>query len=438
MTDPHPRSREAAARLRRLVPAGAHAYSKAADQWPATAPPLLARGQGAWVWDADGHRYTDWFAGLTCCPLGHAHPAVTAAVTAALTQGTAFQLPTHTELKAAETFLSLVATGDDMVKFAKNGSDSADGALKLARYATGRRYVAKCAEHPFFSTGDWFIGTTAARGGTHPEPAARTLDFPYNDTATIEQLFTDHCQDLAAVILEPVRFTPPDQLFFARLRELCTRNGTVLIFDETVTGLKYHLGGARALTGVHPDLTCWGKGIGGGLPLSALTGRRDLMELGDHTRPLPGQPPLLLLSTTHGSDGASLAAMIATVTELVATDAITRAYATGADLRRSVDSMLAQAGLAGHIRLTGYDCFINIEATGTDQITEPQLKTLFLAEAIRCGALVRGIFYPTTVHTTEHLELTANAIGHAAVICARALNDHAVAVPLPAAIRRAL
>jgi glutamate-1-semialdehyde 2,1-aminomutase len=436
MNELHPHGRTAAARLRHLVPAGSHAYSKAADQWPTTAPPLLTRGQGAFVWDIDGRRYTDWFAGLTCCPLGHAHPAVTAAVTHAMEQGTAFQLPTTAELEAAETFLGLVATGDDMVKFAKNGSDTVDGALKLARYATGRPLVAKCEQHPFFSTGDWFIGTTAARGGTHPEPAARTLDFPYNDTPAIERLFTEHGQDLAAVILEPVRFTPPDRAFFARLRQLCTEHGTVLVFDETVTGLKYHLGGARALTGVHPDLTCWGKGIGGGLPLSALTGRRDLMELGDHTRPLPGRPPLLLLSTTHGSDRAALAAMVATVTEIATTDALARAHATGAELRHAVETQIAQAGLAGHIRLTGYDCFLGVETTGNTQVSGPQLKTLFLSEAIRGGALVRGIFYPTAVHTAEHLELTAQAVRHATSVCAHALDGNTAAIGLPATPRR--
>ncbi|WKK24234.1 aminotransferase class III-fold pyridoxal phosphate-dependent enzyme [Streptomyces olivoreticuli] len=438
MSERHPQGRAAAERLRHLVPAGAHAYSKAADQWPSTAPPLLTRGHGAWVWDADGHRYTDWFAGLTCCPLGHAHPAITQAVTRALQRGTAFQLPTTAELEAAETFLGLVATGDDMAKFAKNGSDTVDAALKLARYATGRHLVAKCAEHPFFSTGDWFIGTTAARGGTHPEPAARTLDFPYNDTPAVERLFAEHGQDLAAVILEPVRFTPPDPAFFARLRELCTRHGTVLVFDETVTGLKYHLNGARTLTGVYPDLTCWGKSIGGGLPVSALTGHRALMELGDHARPLPGRPPLLLLSTTHGSDGAGLAAMVATVTEIAATDAIARAHTTGAEIRRSIDAVLAEADIDTHIRLTGYDCFMNVETMGNSKISGPQLKTLFLAEAIQAGALVRGIFYPTAAHTGEHLTLTEDAVRRAARVCARALDGSAADIPLPAAPARPL
>ncbi|MCZ4126181.1 aminotransferase class III-fold pyridoxal phosphate-dependent enzyme, partial [Streptomyces sp. H39-S7] len=356
---------------------------------------------------------------------------------AALQRGTAFQLPTTAELQAAEVFLSQVAVGDDMVKFAKNGSDTVDGALKLARYATGRTLVAKCSEHPFFSTGDWFIGTTAACGGTHPEPGSRTRDFPYNDTAAIEALFTEHSGDLAAVILEPVRFTAPDPVFFARLRELCTQHGTVLVFDETVSGLKYRLCAAGPLTGVRPDLTCWGKGIGGGMPLSALTGRRDLMQLGDHARPRPGQPPLLLLSTTHGSDGASLAAMVATVGELHSTNAIPRAHAIGATLRNTLAAVLTESGLDRLVRLTGYDCFLNIETLGTERLTAPQLKALFLSETIRAGALVRGIFYSTTVHTAEHLELTAAAVRHAATVCVRALNGQNPA-PIPVTAVRPL
>lgn len=148
MHDSHPRGRAAATRLRRIVPAGAHAYSKAADQWPPSAPPLLDRREGALVRDLDGHRYIDRFTGLTCCPLGHAHPAVTGAGTRVLARGTAFQLPARAELDAAETFLSMVAAPDEMVKFAKNGSDTIDGALKLARYTTGRTLVAKCEWHP--------------------------------------------------------------------------------------------------------------------------------------------------------------------------------------------------------------------------------------------------------------------------------------------------
>ncbi|AUY50420.1 aminotransferase class III-fold pyridoxal phosphate-dependent enzyme [Streptomyces sp. CB01881] len=428
----HPVGEQAAARLRRLVPGGAHAYSKAADQWPTTAPPLLARGQGAWVWDMDGRQYTDWFAGLTCCPLGHAHPAVTAAITAALERGTAFQLPAHAELAAAETFLEVVAPDDEMVKFAKNGSDTVDGALKLARYATGRTKVARCAEHPFFSTGDWFIGTTAASGGTHPEPAARTLDFSYNDLGSLERLFAEDGKDLAAVILEPVRFTPPDPGFFQALRRLCDRHGTLLIYDETVSGLKWRLGGAGPLTGIRPDLTCWGKGIGGGLPLSALTGGRDLMQLGDHARPQAGQPPLFLLSTTHGADTASLAAMVATVTEMAAANAIGRAHAAGAELRGMVNAILAEEGVEQSVRLAGYDCFLNIETA------EPGLKALFLQEAVRAGALVRGIFYPTAAHTAEHLEQTAVAVHRAAQVCGRALTDGAGADLLPVPARRPL
>ncbi len=429
-----PESERLARRLRTLVPGGAHAYSKTCDQWPATAPPVLTEGHGAWVWDADGHAYVDWFAGLSCVPLGHAHPAVTAAVTAALRRGTSFQLPAAAELAAAETFLDVVA-GDEMVKFAKNASDAVDASLKLARYATGRLLVARCADHPFFSTGDWFIATTAASGGTLPHAAAHTLSFGYNDVPGIAALFAEHGGQVAAVICEPVRFTKPDLVFFAELRRLCSLHGTVLIFDETVTGMKYRLRGARTLTGVTPDLTIWGKGIANGLPLSALTGRRDLMSLADTTRPpAPGRPGLLMLSTTHGAETASLAAMTATVRTMADADVLTRTHAIGAELRHRIEQALAAAGMAEHLILAGYDCFLGLEARDTSGTPCPQLKTLFIQEIIRGGALFRGIFYPTYAHHGPHLDLTAAAAATAARSCARALDDgieHHLARPVP-------
>ncbi|MFI6448807.1 aminotransferase class III-fold pyridoxal phosphate-dependent enzyme [Kitasatospora sp. NPDC050543] len=199
-----------------------------------------------------------------------------------------------------------------------------------------------------------------------------------------------------------------------------------------MSGLKWRLGGAGHLTGIRPDLTCWGKGIGGGLPLSTLTGGRDLMQLGDHARPRVGQPPLFLLTTTHGADTASLAAMVATVTEMATTDAIGRAHATGTELRGMVNAILAEAGVEQSVRLADYDCFLNIETAG------PGLKALFLQEAIRAGALVRGIFYPTAAHTAEHVEQTAVAVRRAAQACGRALTDGAGADLLPAPAQRPL
>ncbi|MGH3980402.1 MAG: aminotransferase class III-fold pyridoxal phosphate-dependent enzyme [Pseudonocardiaceae bacterium] len=416
-------SRMLAERLRRLVPARAHAYSKAFDQWPATAPPILTEGRGAWVWDADGHAYVDWFAGLSSVPLGHAHPVVAAAVAEAISRGSSFQLPSTTELDAAETFLSLVA-GDQMVKFAKNASDAVDAAIKLARYATGRTLVAKCADHPFFSIGDWFIGTTAARGGTLPEAAAHTRGFPYNNISALTALFDRHGPDLAAIICEPVRFTPPDLGFFAELRRLADRHGTVVIFDETVTGLKYHLNGARTLTGITPDLTVWGKGIANGLPVAALTGRADLMSLGDTTSArTDGRAPLLLLSSTHGGETVGLSALIATVRTMAETNVLAHTHATGADLRRRLSTVLSEAGLDEHIRLVGYDCFLGIDCYGADGEPSPELKALFIQEIVRCGALFRGIFYTTAAHHEPHLDLTTNAAATATRTCISALSD---------------
>ncbi|WP_019632467.1 aminotransferase class III-fold pyridoxal phosphate-dependent enzyme [Actinomadura atramentaria] len=414
------RSQRAAERLRDLVPGGAHAYSKTAAQWPSTAPAMLSHGRGAWVWDLDGVRYLDWFAGLSSVPLGHAHPAVTAAVTRALERGTNFQLPAHAELRAAGLFLD--ATGDEMVKFGKNASDAVDGAIKLARHATGRTTIARAADQPFFSTGDWFIATTAAASGTLPGAAAHTLGFPYNDRAALARLFTDHRDDLAAVICEPVRFVRPEPEFFADLRRLCTAHGTVLIFDETVTGLKYEFPAARPLTGITPDLTIWGKGIANGLPLSALTGRADLMRQADTTRPpKPGRAGLLMMSSTHGGEAASLAAMTATLTVMRREQALLRTRATGTALRNTLDDALTAADVQDHLTLTGYPVFLGLHARGNEHITDHELRALFIQEVVRRACLFRGIFYATHAHVRDHVDLTADAVAAAATTCARAL-----------------
>ena len=158
------RSREATRRLEALVPGGAHTYAKAADQYPEGMAPVIARGVGATVWDVDGNRYLELGSGLRSVALGHRHPRVDAAVRAALDLGANFTRPSMIELEAAERLLSVRPAGD-MVKFAKNGSDATTAAVRLARAVTGRDHVALCSDQPFFSTDDWFIGTSAMPAG---------------------------------------------------------------------------------------------------------------------------------------------------------------------------------------------------------------------------------------------------------------------------------
>jgi len=177
-----PRSDAANARLHSLVPGGAHTYAKGDDQYPEGLAPVISHGNGSHVWDVDGNEYIEYGSGLRAVSLGHAHPRVVEAVRNQLERGSNFVRPSIVELEAAETFLRTVPTAD-MVKFAKNGSDVTTAAVKLARAVTGRPLVAICADQPFFSIDDWFIGTTPMAAGIPQQLTDLTVGFPYGDLA---------------------------------------------------------------------------------------------------------------------------------------------------------------------------------------------------------------------------------------------------------------
>ncbi|HEX6288646.1 MAG TPA: glutamate-1-semialdehyde 2,1-aminomutase [Herpetosiphonaceae bacterium] len=415
-----PKSHQLSDQLRSLVPSGAHAFSKAADQWPACSPRMLSHGKGAWVWDIDGNRYVDWFTGLTTVSLGHAYPTVIERVAAQLAQGQNFQLPTALEYTAARTFLDTIALAE-MVKFAKDGSTVNDAALRLARAYTGRSYVAKCRDQPFFSYGDWFIGKTRCNNGILPEAYQYTLEFPYNDLEYLERLFATYSEQIAAVIVEPVRFDRPQPGFLEGLRDLCTREGALLIFDEVVTGMKYHLNGAQAMFGVQPDLTTWGKGIANGFALSALTGPRAIMDLGDTTQ--HDGTRIFLLSSTHGGESSSLAAMIATVETFAAHDLIGQNYACGRQLREQGMTILAEYGIAEQVEFIGYDCFLAMKYRDAQGAESRAFRTLFFQELVKHGVLFRGIFYPTVSHRDTELDATLAAFRRAAETYRAALEQ---------------
>jgi len=302
------RSTAAQARLHELVPGGAHTYARGADQYPEDMAPVIARGFGARVEDLDGNTFVEYGMGLRAVTLGHGYEPVTSAVAQAITEGVSFTRPSGLELRAAETFLAQVP-GAEMVKFAKNGSDVTTAAVKLARAATGRTRVAVCRSQPFFSTDDWFIGTTPMRAGVLEAESRLTVGFDYNDLDSVRSLLARYPGEIACLILEPATAgAEPERGFLEGLRELADEDGFVLVFDEMITGMRWSRHGAQHVYGVTPDLSTWGKALGNGFPISALAGRRELMELGglrtDASR-------VFLLSTTHGAETAGLAAYLA-------------------------------------------------------------------------------------------------------------------------------
>jgi glutamate-1-semialdehyde 2,1-aminomutase len=405
-------------RLRKVVPGGGHTYAKGADQFPEKFPAVIARGAGCRVWDVDGNEFIEYGMGLRAVTLGHAYPPVVEAVRESLALGTNFTRPAAMELECAELFLSLIH-GAEMVKFTKDGSTALSAALKLARAHTGRKRAAICADHPFFSYDDWFIATTTMDGGIPREAYEETLRFPYNDEPALDALFAEHGGDLAAVFLEPARLTDPAPGYLEKLRALCTQHGVVLVFDEMITGFRWHLHGAQHLYGVTPDLSTFGKALANGFALSALAGKRSLMRLGSRSAP---EENVFLLSTTHGAETPSLAAGIRTMQIYRDEPVVEHLHRQGERLRVGLTQAAQRHGVQEQFQLFGRACNLLFGTKDAAGKPSQEFRTLLLQETLR-----RGILMPSLVvsysHRDEDIDRTIDAIDQALAIYARALSD---------------
>ena len=401
-----------------LIPGGAHTYAKGDDQYPQQSPAFIVRGKGCHVWDMDGNEFIEYGMGLRAITLGHAYPPVVEAAARQMQLGANFVRPAPIEVECAERFLELIPTAD-MVKFGKHGSDALDGAVRLARAHTGRDYIAICGDHPFFSTADWFIGTTPMPGGIPQWVRSHTVKFKYNDLASVQTLFDLHPGQIACVILEPARLEEPAAGFLTGLKAMCQHNGVVLIFDEMITGFRWHRSGAQHVYGVTPDLSTFGKAIANGFGLSALAGRREIMQLGgyDHDR-----ERVFLLSTTHGAETHSMAAAIAAMTTYRTEDVVGHLYRQGARLRRGVAAAASAAGVQAQVECLGRDCGLIYTTRDQDGQPSQEFRALFLQELIRRGVLAPS-FMVSYAHTDSDIDHTINAVSDALITYRRALED---------------
>ena len=404
-------------RAHALIPGGAHTYAKGDDQFPRRSPGFIVRGEGCRVWDADGNEFIEYGMGLRSVLLGHAYPAVIAAAERQLRLGTNFTRPAQVEVEAAEEFLGVV-TGAEMVKFTKDGSTANDAAIRLARAHTGRDLVAACADHPFFSYGDWFIGTTPMNAGIPKAIRDLTLSFRYDDLGSVERLFAEHPGRIACLILEASRGEDPREGFLQRVQRLCRQHGAVFILDECITGFRWHLGGAQRHYGITPDLSTFGKALANGFAVSALAGRRELMELGGirHRR-----DRVFLLSTTHGGETHALAAAIAAMRVYRSEPVVEHLHRQGARLAAGFEALARAHGVADRVRVSGRPCNLTFATLGPSGAPCQAFRALFLQELI-----ARGILAPSLVvsysHRDAEVDRTLEAIDGALGVYRRALD----------------
>ncbi|MFZ5915712.1 MAG: glutamate-1-semialdehyde 2,1-aminomutase [Chloroflexota bacterium] len=415
------KSKELLAAARRVIPGGVSSPVRA-FRAVGGEPLFIARGEGAYLWDEDGNRFVDYVLSWGPLILGHAHPAVVEALAEAATRGTSYGAPTALETELAELVIEMVPSVE-MVRFVNSGTEATMSALRLARAYTGRHKIVKF-EGCYHGHGDMLLvqagSGVATLGlpdspGVPPGAAQDTLTAPFNDLAAVEALFEQYPAEIAAVILEPVAgnmgVVPPADGFLAGLRQLTQAHGALLIFDEVMTGFRVALDGAQALYGIDPDLTTLGKVIGGGLPVGAYAGKREIMEM------VAPAGPMYQAGTLSGNPLAMTAGLV-TLRELRKPGVFDGLVARTERLCQGIGQAAAEAGVPVYQTQIGtmFCVFFNPEpvidyasAKKSDTAAFGCFFQAMLASGIYLAPSQFEAGFTSTAHSDEVIEATLEA-----------------------------
>ena len=419
------RSQQLFEQAQRVIPGGVNSPVRSFRAVAGT-PPFLARGQGSRVWDVDGNEYIDYLGSWGPLALGHAHPVVVEAVQRAAADGTSFGAPVEQEVELAEIICAALPSVDSL-RLVNSGTEACMTALRLARAYTGRPKIVKFAGN-YHGHADGLLVAAGSGALTHGVPtsagvpesyAAETLVATYNDVASVAELFAAWPNDIAAVIVEPVAgnmgVVPPASGFLNSLRSITETNGALLIFDEVITGFRVAYGGAQSLFGVTPDITTMGKIIGGGLPVGAYGGRRDVMEM---VAPLG---PMYQAGTLSGNPLA-VTAGVATLKELQRPGTYERLEESANRLTDGIAAAFSQVEIPASINRVGsmFTGFFNPGPVATLSEVEKSDTTTY--GRYFHALLERGVYiapsqfeagFVSVAHTDADIDRTIVAVGDA-------------------------
>lgn len=393
----------------KVIPGGAQTFSKMPYQHvEGVAPKFLLRGKGCRVWDMDGNEFIDSVLGLGAIILGHCDDEVNRAFFE--TAGEYFNTPSLPHPLEYELAVKLneIILGSEMVRFAKNGSDVTSAAVRLARHITGRDIIACTGYHGWH---EWYIGATQRCAGVPKAVRQLTKVFGYNDFASVEKIFNDHKDNVAAVMLEPVNFDPPKDNFLQKLRDICKKNGTILIFDEVITGFRINIGGAQKYFSVIPDLTCVGKSIANGFPLSALCGKAEYMRGFKDA----------FFSGTFGGEIASIAAALKTIEIHKRENVSKHMTAMGEILISGFNGALKELDVP-YCKCYGYGWWPKYSFDEVEGFTSFELLTLFQQELVKRGVLTRNTVFLCLSHAEPQIRQMLQAMKEALLVVKEAVS----------------
>jgi glutamate-1-semialdehyde 2,1-aminomutase len=386
MSDRYSNSEKMLEQALKIIPLGSQTFSKSMTQYPfGVSPYFIIRGRGSHVWDVDGNEYTDFVNSLNAITLGYNDPDVTAAVRAQLEDGNIFSLPHPIEARVAEKIAEMVPCAE-MVRFGKNGSDATAGAIRVARAYTSRDHVAVCGYHGWQ---DWYIGSTARHRGVPEATRALTHTFKYNDLDSLNTIFKQWPDNVAAVIMEPMNITEPKKGYLENVKDCAQKHGAVFIFDETITGFRFARGGAQEFFGVTPDLATFGKGLANGYPVSAVVGKAEIMRLMEE----------VFFSFTFGGETLSLAAALATMTKLQNQPVVETIIMQGNKILLGLTELFNKHGVNHILSLSGHPSWSFLTFKEGLPYNSWEIKTLFLQEMFSRGILILSTHNMSFAHS---------------------------------------
>ena len=392
-----------------IIPATTQTLAKGPQQnVKGIAPKYLEKGKGSHVWDVDGNEYIDFNMGIGPLSLGYSYPKIDNAIKKQLEDGITFSLMHPLEVEVAELINEVVPNAES-VRYSKTGVDVTTAAIRVARAYTGKEKVLCCGYHGWH---DWYISVTDKNKGIPNAVNDLTFTINYNDIQSVKDSIDS---DIAAIILEPFVFEPPKDNFLHELRKLCDDNGILLIFDEMWTGFRIALGGAQEYFGVNADMATFSKAVANGMPISILTGRKEVMRVLDED---------VFFYTTFGGEALSLAAAKATIEELRDKNVPVFLAAQGKKLKEGYNQIAKDLEM-NYTKCIGYECrsLVTFDAKAGNPL---EIKALVQQEMIKRGILWGGFHNMCFSHTDVDIEYTLKVYREVLPILKKAVDENNV------------
>ncbi len=405
------KSNELLKRAIEVTPLGAQTYSKSYRYYcQGDSPAFIERGDGCYLYDVDGNKFIDFVCALGPITIGYNNKEINDAVKKQLDKGISFSLQAEVEVELAEKIIEIIPCAE-MVRFVKNGGDATTAAIRLARSYTGRDLIALSGYHGMH---DWSIGSTENNKGIPEAISNLTKTFEYNNIESLEELFKQYPNEIAAVILEPIQANGPKDDFLQKIKELAHENGAVLIFDEVVSGFRYALGGASEYYNVVPDMAAFGKGMGNGLPISAVAGKKEIMKQIEEG---------IFVSTTFGGEALSMAGSLAALKILEQPGVYDHIWNLGTILKEGLEKLIDKYELNDVILVSGLPPHCGVEFEDVGSLDYLDINSIYSQSMIHNGIITVGINNINLSHTETEIEAYLKAAEEGMVNIKKAIEQ---------------